>query len=342
MFDLDGNARQRVGSGRLPETVTARLEPTAQHRLPADTPAVASRLPMPAAASGEQPVEAAAAVIRHNDNDEEAQTATPSAKREEISAKVEISAKTEIANTAGQALARSVLQAVARDLPPALLMQAVEHLVADLSPEEADFLRAVLERPLDTTTGEDAGLTDIDLSPAEEIAPEALELQGELEPEHEGTRANTLNEPVKARTDTTQTASVPARPAVEQAEPQPAPRALDTARPVLPADGLPDVMVPPPALRDGVPLAFVPYLPAEEELEWPDARDAEEEEATAQDQPDGDGESGDGAEEDTNLGASGDDPESADMARRREKTADMVGVIEPGLVFYQKLGDYWT
>ena len=26
------------------------------------------------------------------------------------------------------------------------------------------------------------------------------------------------------------------------------------------------------------------------------------------------------------------------MARRREKTAEMVGIIEPGLVFYQKLG----
>ena len=36
------------------------------------------------------------------------------------------------------------------------------------------------------------------------------------------------------------------------------------------------------------------------------------------------------------------EPESADMARRREKTAEMVGVIEPGLAFYQKLGDYWT
>ena len=32
----------------------------------------------------------------------------------------------------------------------------------------------------------------------------------------------------------------------------------------------------------------------------------------------------------------------ADMAKRREKTAEMVGVIEPGLVLYQKLGDYWT
>ena len=34
--------------------------------------------------------------------------------------------------------------------------------------------------------------------------------------------------------------------------------------------------------------------------------------------------------------------EAPDTARRREKTAEMVAVIEPGLVFYQKLGDYWT
>lgn len=334
LFDLEGSTRQRVMTARVTETATGRLEQIGPHRLPAGaTPdaRIEPRLPTPITRAGEQPVEAAKAVIQYNGSEEETQTATPAAKREEISAKAQI------ANAAGQALARSVLHAVARDLPPILLMQAVEHLVTNLSPEEADFLRAILERPLDAMIEQDAGFSDIEPPAPEETAPETLELQAELEPEHEA-----MNEPVKARPETTQSVSVPARPAIAQAEPQPASRNLDTPRPVLPADGLPDFVLPAPVLRDGVPLAFVPYLPAEEELEGAEAREAEEDEATAEEQTDGEGEGGDGAQEDADFEATGDEPETADMALRREKTADMVGVIEPGLVFYQKLGEYWT
>ena len=62
-------------------------------------------------------------------------------------------------------------------------------------------------------------------------------------------------------------------------------------------------------------------------------------EATGEDDEAGE-EDGDAPQEDQGGGEP--EPESPDMARRREKTAEMVGVIEPGLVFYQKLGDYWT
>jgi hypothetical protein len=100
-------------------------------------------------------------------------------------------------------------------------------------------------------------------------------------------------------------------------------------------------MVPAAALREGVPLAFVPYLPAEEDLEWKDAAKASEDEEA--DEDGGEGENGEASGEEADGEAAAEaEPESADMARRREKTAEMVGVIEPGLAFYQKLGDYWT
>ena len=92
--------------------------------------------------------------------------------------------------------------------------------------------------------------------------------------------------------------------------------------------------------REGIPLAFVPYLPAEEDLEWSQTREAEEDEATDEDGAAGEHDGGEKNADDT--AEDGDEPETPDMARRREKTAEMVGVIEPGLVFYQKLGDYWT
>ena len=88
-----------------------------------------------------------------------------------------------------------------------------------------------------------------------------------------------------------------------------------------------------------MPLAFVPYLPAEEDIAWPESREAGEDEATGEDDEAGE-EDGDAPQEDQGGGEP--EPESPDMARRREKTAEMVGVLEPGLVFYQKLGDYWT
>lgn len=120
--------------------------------------------------------------------------------------------------------------------------------------------------------------------------------------------------------------------------------ARPAAQPATVVDVTPDRLLPAAMPRDGIPLAFVPYLPAEEDLEWSENTSPEDDEAAdedaAGDEAEGEGESA--AQQDAEAGSSDDEPESADMARKREKTAEMVGVIEPGLVFYQKLGDYWA
>ena len=124
------------------------------------------------------------------------------------------------------------------------------------------------------------------------------------------------------------------QPATEGEEALPLPKLREAAQPL--AEGLPERLLAAPVLRDGVPLAFVPYLPAEEDLDWPENRERESDE-----EPEG-GDGEEGADTPADDEPAEDEPESADMAPRREKTADMVGALEPGLVFYQKLGDYWT
>ena len=121
------------------------------------------------------------------------------------------------------------------------------------------------------------------------------------------------------------------------------PQPREGAQPAVLTDSTPDILLPVIVVpREGVPLAFVPYLPAEEDLEWKEPAQSEQDEETDEDQTGGEDEGGSEAGTDADPDADGDEPETADMARRREKTAEMVGIIEPGLAFYQKLGDYWT
>jgi hypothetical protein len=108
------------------------------------------------------------------------------------------------------------------------------------------------------------------------------------------------------------------------------------------ADVTPERLLSAAILREGIPLAFVPYLPAEEDLDWPEGRERGEEDESANEEHGDEEQAGGEAGEDATFDADGEESEAADMAKRREKTAEMVGVIEPGLVFYQKLGDYWT
>jgi hypothetical protein len=312
LFDTDGGARPRPLSGQANAVTADHETPAAATRLPAEAARAEARMPLPAAATDDQPVEASAAALRHNGSAEELET--PAVKREGMPGRADT------ANGTGQALARSVMQAVTRDLPPALLMQAVAHLVENLSPEEATFLRALLERPFDAAT-------------EQEIAAIVREqTEGAADPD--GTP-----EVGKARAGQAQPAA--AQAPAETNEPLPAAQAREAAQPVAVSDALPDRMVPAAALREGVPLAFVPYLPAEEDLEWKDGAKASEDEEDGEDG--GEGENGEASGEEADGEAATEaEPESADMARRREKTAEMVGVIEPGLAFYQKLGDYWT
>ena len=334
IFDFDSASKPRVATTRAAETPAARVELSNPGRLASETSGVLrsadARAPLPAfAIGGQPPVEATETAARHHGDAEEPQTTTPATRREEVSA------KTSIANSAGQALARSVLQAVARDLPPALLTQAVAHLVENLSPEEANFLRALLERPLDLIEPPQDGFTNPELAPTEEFTAEIA-----AAPESEMANAELPEEAMKARPETAQPASAPIRAATPD-DIRTAARLPETNLAAAQAAAPPDLAVPvAAAVREGIPLAFVPYLPAEEDLEWSDGREAEKDELGEDEESTGsEGEDTESGDEDM---AGEDEAETPDMARRREKTTDMVGVIEPGLVFYQKLGDYWT
>jgi hypothetical protein len=316
IFDFDGNGKARSATAQATGTDVGRVVVAGAGRLPAEpvtATLVEPRLPTPLAKAGDQqPVEASAAVTRNDGSADEIETATPAVKREELPAKAQVT------NAAGQALARSVLQAVARDIPAALLTQAVAHLVESLSPEEANFLRALLERPIDPAVEQE--LASLAADRPEDDAAQATEAKTG-----------------KVQAEASQ--SLLLRQTAEQDEPLPMPLPRETAQTAA-ANATPEKLPQATVLREGVPLAFVPYLPAEEDLEWPENRKADKDEADDEQQAasENDGE----AEEDADFDSAEDEPETADMARKREKTAEMVGVIEPGLVFYQKLGDYWT
>jgi len=306
IFDLEsGKPRAVTGQATISEGEADHPASIATNGAPRSEP----RLPtLPARSADQRPVDAAEAALRHQGSAEDLEATAPAIKREEMPAKASIS------NAAGQALARSVLHAVTRDVPPAQMMQAVAQLLENLSPEEANFIRALLEHPFDPAIEQELALI------VSEQAEDGNDKQAG-----------------KARSETTQQASALQQPASEQDEAVPV--AHRNAAPTMaPADALPDRLPPAAILRDGIPLAFVPYLPAEEDIAWPENRQAEQDEAYEED-PAGD-EKGEETEEDRDAGE--EEPESPDMARRREKTAEMVGVLEPGLVFYQKLGDYWT
>lgn len=317
VFDID-TGKPRMLAGQTAPAETGRQAPAGATRLPVDPGNAArteARLPPPAVSLGaEKPVETVKAAVRHMGNAEETQATTPGARGEEPAGRTQLAV--------GQVLARSVLQAVARDVPPALLMQAVVQLMETLSPEEANFLRALLERPLDPATEQDPALAAADL------------------PEDAAENTATV---ARSKPETVQQQAMPPQVANDDEKPLPLPTTgRETAQAAV-ADASPERLLTSAALlREGVPLAFVPYLPAEEETGWPEEQEADKEEAAEEEDTQGnDGAEGD-AEQDASAETAADEPESPDMARRREKTADMVGVIEPGLAFYQKLGDYWT
>ncbi|UNK37646.1 hypothetical protein MNR02_14415 [Shinella sp. H4-D48] len=315
VFDLD-TGKPRAVSSQTGDADAGRQPTTAATRLPADpgsVPKAENRPPVSAgrAATG-QPVDAIEAAPRHMGDAEEVETTAPATRRGDQTGRTQFAV--------GQVLARSVLQAVARDIPSALLMQAVTQLMETLSPEEANFLRALFDRPLDPAPEQDAVLATADLP--EEAA--------------EGT--------AKTGKPGTETAQQPAslpQSADDDGKPLPLPQSREAAHAAI-ADTTPERLLTALPLREGVPVAFVPYLPAEDETEWRDEREAEQEEAAEENGTEGDNQSGEEPMADAEGETGDDEPESPDMARRREKTADMVGVIEPGLVFYQKLGEYWT
>lgn len=330
-----------TGKAETRATTTARVELANAIRQPNETSTLQRTpegrstvtVPVPALTDTPLPEEAVESTKRQQVDAQKPENTTPGAVKHE-----EPAARQTLANTPGQALARSVLQAVARDLPPTLLTEAVIHLVENLSPEEATFLRTLLERPLDFVLPPDAELKDTGLPPAVEPEAEAI---ATVEQDADMAGADLPEDAARLRPDMAQTASASARQAPVLAEEiRPAQRLAENATVQAQAAAQPDLALPTPVAREGIPLAFVPYLPAEEDLEWSQTRDAEEDEAT--DEDGADREQDDSEENAADTADDGDAPETPDMARRREKAAEMAGVIEPGLVFYQKLGDYWT
>ncbi|GAA4168824.1 hypothetical protein [Shinella granuli] len=319
IFDFDGS-KPRPATARALETAAGRLALAVPTRLPVGENTTAQSgqpISTPTAKAGNPlPVEATEPSVRHNGGAEESESATPSVKREDMPARAQVS------SAVGQALARSVLQAVTRDMAPAVLMPAVAQLLENLTPEEANFIRFLLERPLDPTGEADPALLMTDGDEQAEMAPETG----------------------KARATPAQAASTQPEQAAAPDEPLPMPQAREALQALQAAlaDVTPERLLSATLLREGIPLAFVPYLPAEEDLDWSEGRERGEEDEAANKGDGDDGEAGGEAGEDAAFETSGEEPEADDMAKRREKTAEMVGVIEPGLVFYQKLGDYWT
>lgn len=238
-----------------------------------------------------------------------------------------------------QGSARAILQAVLREAPPEVVRAVVADMLAHLSEEETQVLRALLEQPLDDASGSEAEPADLPTpQTSEETAAETAEgsSDGASEPQQaeQGPR----------RGET----AVPATPALretpDQEEIRPIPRATADAAPAAAAaDARPELALFVAPVRESVPYAFVPYPTAADEAEQVAPEESEEEQAADEEQ---DGEATEDGEESTTEDSSQDEAtipqESADMERRREKAAEMVGVMEPGLVFYQKLGDYWT
>ena len=319
IFDLDSGDEPRPATARAAAMDAARPALATADRQRAETQTDRHMPASKAKVGNAPPAEAAEAVADHDASAEEPQATTAISKREDRPAGARV------ANPAGQALARSVLHAITRDMPTRLLMQAVAHLAENLSPEEANFLRALLERPLDPANAER-------MSPIGAGRPEvAIEPAADTEMPAEGGRT---------QPETTQSTPASPRHLAEQDD-LPLPRGRETAQAAAIIDAAtPDRLFPAAVAREGVPLAFVPYLPAEDDLDWTETRGAEEEDPTEEDQPGGEGREEAGEEAD--FEASAGEPEADDMVLRREKAAEMVGVIEPGLVFYQKLGDYWT
>ncbi len=332
LFDLDSAVRALPAAGRSLPAASAGALPAAQTRAsPEAAPDASPRLPS-AAAKPESgvPVERAQPAIRQGGTAEDiAQTRTTPNERAPVKAD-----EARLATMTRDATA-TVAQAIAQRASPGVILQAIARLLAGLSNEEAQVLRVLFDQPLDKATdpkGRPAALVASDNGREREAA---ARMAGKMpEAGEETTRAA---QPPTARKEPETTQAIPLRETVVRETPLPLPRDATAAQALLAA-------LPAPPLRDGIPLAFVPYLPAEEDLEWNEAaEDVPPEEQT--DEEKGGEQDGDGAPGDEPAADGSEEPEapeSADMQSRRQKTADMVGVLEPGLVFYRKLGDYWT
>ncbi|MCD2183967.1 hypothetical protein [Rhizobium sp. GN54] len=240
------------------------------------------------------------------------------------------------------------------------VLRMIAGIVADLTADEALVLRLLLQAPLPDLPERASPAASMPDLPADADDPAGRLRAADAMPERS---AVTVGGTVPA--PTTAEAAHTARPAIAQPQDiaedealagRPAAAAEDADVPARPTP-LPLPLPLPeraalPLFRDGVAVPFVPYLPAQDELEPQDPARREppedEEETTDTAGENGAGDERDGDERDGGDAggeAEGEPPEETDtpeMAKRRRKIEDLVGPPDPGFAFYQKLGEYWT
>lgn len=236
------------------------------------------------------------------------------------------------------------------------VLRMIAGIVADLTADEALVLRLLLQAPL-------PDLPDVSEAPASaaamsEMTEDGDETAGRLRtetamPDRSAVAAGTdMRGPSTSEAENAARAAVQPQRALEDETPagRPPVAAEDSEAPARTSP----VPLPPqlperaalPQFRDGLAVPFVPYLPAQDDLEPEDRRrqpSGDEEETT--DTSDENGSDGEKAGGDAGAGDGGqtdDEADTPEMAKRRQKIDDLVGPPDPGFAFYQKLGEYWT
>ncbi len=234
------------------------------------------------------------------------------------------------------------------------VLRMIAGIVADLTADEALVLRLLLQAPLPdlpesaTPTTAMPDVAEDGDDPAARLRREDAMAERPAVAAGDPMRGPSTTEAARATTPAAQP-----RGTLEDETPasRPPVAAEDGEAPARPAA----MPLPPqlperaalPQFRDGLAVPFVPYLPAQDDLETEDRRrrepsgDEEDTSDTAgENGTDGEtagGDAGEGAE-----GQAADDADTPEMARRRQKIDDLVGPPDPGFAFYQKLGEYWT
>ncbi|MBB3976433.1 hypothetical protein GGQ64_001622 [Rhizobium azooxidifex] len=259
---------------------------------------------------------------------------------------------------AGRASAISTaVPTIAAGREPEGVLRMIAGIVADLTADEALVLRLLLQAPLP----ELPELPErIALAPSmPDVAEGSEDSAGRLRAANAMPERSTLAAGGEAPGPATTEAANAARPAVAQPQGvaedktqagRPAAAAEDADAPVRP----PAMPLPPPLperaalppFRDGLAVPFVPYLPAQDDLETqePRRREPPEDEEETTDTAGENGAGGEQAEDDAEGEAEGypSEDDTPDMAKRRRKIEDLVAPPDPGFAFYQKLGEYWT
>jgi hypothetical protein len=196
------------------------------------------------------------------------------------------------------------------------------------------MLRVLFERPLDTAAGPARAVGGLPLDAPGDAASETTAAIARSEDD----AADTV--PAAAgRREAEGTQPAPARPAIAAEEPR-MPSVRTPAETAAQAAALAErAATLPLPLREGVPLAFVPYLTADDENDLSEAEEIREESAAGEDENDGDD-----AQERDEPGpeAEAEEPEAADMSERRRRMDDLVDARDAGLAFPVRPGDYWT